>query len=271
LEEGAAMIGMKASGPAPSAPGLAAAVGGPARRLANVVLDALLPPQCLGCGALAGAVGTLCPACWNSVSFVGAPRCYSCGLPFEFDVGGDAVCGACAAAPPDYRRARAAIVYDDASRRLVLAFKHGDRTDAAPAFGRWMVRAGTELLAEADVLVPVPLHWTRLFQRRYNQAALLAQSIAGISGVEVAPGLMRRRRRTPSQGRLKLAARRRNVRGAFQLGRAAAARVKDRRVLLIDDVMTSGATASACARVLVRAGARSVDVLTLARVPRPGF
>ena len=222
-------------------------------------------------GKRAGPVGTLCPAYWNSVAFVGAPRCYSCGRPFEFDVGGDAVCGACAAAPPDYQRARAAIVYDDASRRLVLAFKHGDRTDAAPAFWRWMVRAGAELLVEADVLVPVPLHWTRLFQRRYNQAALLAQSIAGISGVEVAPGLMRRRRRTPSQGRLNLAARRRNVRGAFQLGRAAAARVKDCRVLLIDDVMTSGATASACARVLVRADAKSVDVLTLARAPRPGF
>ncbi|MDP6572672.1 MAG: ComF family protein [Rhodospirillales bacterium] len=258
------MTATKASGP-----GSAAAPPGPVRRLATVVLDALLPPQCLGCGALAGAAGTLCPACWNSVAFLGAPRCDACGLPFEFAVGEDAVCAPCAAAPPDYRRARAAIAYDDASRRLVLAFKHGDRTDAAPAFARWMERAGGQLLSEADVLVPVPLHWTRLFQRRYNQAALLAQSIARLGGVAVAPGLLRRRRRTPSQGRLSLAARRRNVRGAFAL--APAARVKGRRVLLIDDVMTSGATASACARVLARSGARSVDVLTLARVPRPGF
>ena len=156
--------------------------------------------------------------------------------------------------------------YDDASRRLILAFKHGDRLHLAPAFGGWMRRAGTDLLAEADLIVPVPLHWSRLFARRYNQAALLAHAIHAAGGPPVGADWLIRRRRTPSQGKRNAAARERNVRAAFAVrpGRP----VKGRRIVLVDDVFTTGATVGECARVLRRAGAARVDVLTLARTVR---
>jgi len=163
----------------------------------------------------------------------------------------------------------ATLMYDDASRRLVLAFKHGDRTDTAPAFGRWLVRAGGGLIADADVVAPVPLHWTRLFARRYNQAALLGHAVGRCAGIPVVADALVRHRRTPSQGRLSPSARHRNLRGAFAVPRSRMAVIEGRRVLLVDDVLTTGATAAACARTLLRAGARAVDVLTLARVVRP--
>jgi predicted amidophosphoribosyltransferase len=159
------------------------------RRSAAGLLDLLLPPRCLGCGATIGRDGELCPRCWGGIAFLAAPHCACCGLPFPYDTGGDAQCGACLAEPPPYARARAVFRYDDASRGLVLAFKHGDRTHSAPAYGRWMARAGAELLVEAELLIPVPLHWTRLFARRYNQAALLAHAIHAAGGPPVAPDL----------------------------------------------------------------------------------
>ena len=164
--------------------------------------------------------------------------------------------------------ARAALRYDKNSRRLVLGLKHGDRTHLAGAFGRWMHRAGIEVLADADLLVPVPLHWTRLFQRRYNQAALLAQAIRSSGGPPLAADWLVRLRRTPAQGHLGPAARERNVRGAFAIrpGRSFAGK----RVVIIDDVITTGATVEESARVLKRAGAASVSVLTLARALRVG-
>jgi predicted amidophosphoribosyltransferase len=148
-----------------------------ARGVAAAALDALLPPRCLGCGGPVDRQGGLCPDCWGRLSFITAPHCACCGLPFDFQVEGESLCGACLAEPPPYARARAVLVYDDGSRPLLLGFKHGDRTHAARAFGLWLARAGAELLAEADLLVPVPLHRWRLFRRRYNQAALLAQAV----------------------------------------------------------------------------------------------
>ncbi len=240
---------------------------GPAlRRAATALLDLLLPPRCLGCGVTVTETGTLCAACWNGITFLGAPCCACCGLPFDFDLGGGALCGACSRAQPAFDRARAAMRYDGNSRRLVLAFKHGDRLHLAPALGRWMARAGAELLREADFLVPVPLHWTRLFARRYNQAAVLAHAIHKAGGPPVGADWLRRRRRTPSQGKRNAQAREINVRAAFAVkpGRS----VKGRRIVLIDDVFTTGATVAECARVLRRAGAARIDVLTLARTVR---
>jgi ComF family protein len=234
----------------------------------RAVVDALLPPRCLACGRPVGAAGTLCPACWEAVVFLGPPLCRCCGFPFEL-APPDSLCAACHADPPAYDRARAVAAYDAASRGLVLGFKHADRTEAAPAFAVWMARAGAELLADAGLIVPVPLHRWRLFQRRYNQSALLAWQLARLSGVPCVPDLLQRRRNTPSQGRLSPAGRSRNVAGAFRVAPRHAGRLKGRRVLLVDDVLTTGATVAACARVLKRGGAAGVDVLTLARVVRP--
>jgi ComF family protein len=190
-------------------------------------------------------------------------------VPFAEDLGPAAQCGTCLGRPPRFRRARAALVYDDKSRRLVLPFKHGDRTDMARSCGRWMASAGGELLAEADLIAPVPLHWRRLFTRRYNQALLLARSVARASPARLAPDLLRRARWTGSQAGLKAQERRTNVRRAFELHPRWTAAVRDKTILLVDDVLTTGATVEACTQALQRGGARHVDVLTLARVVRP--
>ena len=242
-----------------------------------MLLDAVLPPLCLGCGEIVAAPGALCAKCWQGVCFIAPPHCARCGCPFAADLGDGALCGGCLARSPRFRRARAALVYDTESRRLVLPFKHGDRTDMARACGGWMARAGAELLAEADLIAPVPLHWRRLLVRRYNQALLLARIVArdvpregqGASGARLAPDLLRRRRWTGSQAGLRVRERQSNVRQAFDIHPRWAAELRGKTVLLVDDVFTTGATAEACARILQRGGARHVDVLTLARVVRP--
>jgi len=235
----------------------------PIRHLGTAILDLLLPPRCLACAEEVSATQALCAPCWRKLTFLSAPCCAHCGLPFAYDLGAAALCGACARESPSYDRARSALRYDEGSRGLVLALKHGDRLHGVPAFAQWMRRAGTELLAEADLAMPVPLHWTRLLRRRYNQSALLAQAIARLGGVPYAPDWLIRRRRTKSQGEFGALGRRRNVESAFQL--RANRSVKGQRIVLVDDVFTTGATVEECARVLRRAGAKRIDVLTLAR------
>jgi ComF family protein len=232
------------------------------------LLDSVLPPLCLGCNEIVAEPGALCAACWPGFSFISAPLCACCGVPFAEHIGEGAECGACLRRPPRYRRARAALVYDDKSRRLVLPFKHGDRTDMARACGRWMASAAGNLLADAELIAPVPLHWRRLFMRRYNQALLLARAVACEGRARLAPDLLRRARWTSSQAGLKAEERRKNVRRAFELHPRWAQMVKGKSVLLVDDVLTTGATAEACTLALQRGGARHVDVLTLARVVR---
>ncbi len=249
---------------------MTAAVLAPARRGLNWALNAVLPPRCLACGAIVDTPGRLCGPCWRELDFIRAPQCAVCGLPFEIDTGPDALCGSCAAERPPFDRARAALRYGGVARDLVLAFKHGDRTYAAPGLARLMVDTAGELLASTDVCVPVPLHRWRLARRRFNQAALLAQSIALASGIRAVPAALTRVRQTPSQGGLSRQARERNVHGAFRSNPAAAKSVSGLSVLLVDDVFTTGATVAECSRVLRRAGVRSVNVLTLARVVREG-
>lgn len=237
------------------------------------LLDVILPPHCLGCGVIVDEPGSLCHQCWESVTFLGPPMCGHCGMPFEFQVGDEALCAACIRRPPLFERARAVLAYDEHSRDLILGFKHADRTEAAPAFGRWLARAGADLVADTDIVAPVPLHWSRLWRRRYNQSALLAHALrrgvkAGGRHVPVIPDLLIRHKRTPPQGGMGAAGRARNVRGAFRVNARFQARIRNARVLLIDDVLTTGATVEACTRVLLRAGAGAVDVLTLARVVR---
>lgn len=239
------------------------------RRFGRTALDAVLPPRCLSCGAVVAGDGALCPTCWGKLDFIAAPHCACCGLPFAFEVAADSLCGECLRGEPEYSRARAALRYDDASRPLVLTFKHGDGIHAAPAFGRWMAQAAGDLLSGADLILPVPLHRWRLFRRRYNQAALLAKAVAGRSAKPVATDLLIRRRSTPSQGGLSRSGRIANMRGAFAVTARNSDRLPGRSVLLVDDVMTTGATVGECARILRRAGAARVDVVTLARVVRP--
>ena len=253
-----------------SLPQDAARAGAALKRAARAAIDLVLPPQCLSCGVVTGGEGALCAPCWGRVNFLSAPLCAACGYPFEFGVSGHAaLCGPCSRRRPVYDRARAVFVYDDASRGLIVGFKHADRTFAAPAFGAWLARAGAELIADAGVIVPVPLHWRRLAARRYNQSALLAQAVARQCGRACAVDALRRLRPTPSQGGLGRLGRARNVRGVFAVPPARRALVAGRRVLLVDDVLTTGATAEAASRALLAAGARAVDVITLARVVRP--
>jgi ComF family protein len=232
------------------------------------LLDSVLPPLCLGCNEIVAEAGALCAACWPAFSFIAAPHCSRCGTPFAEPAGEAAVCGACLRRPPRFRKARAALIYDDTSKRLVLPFKHGDRTDMARACGRWMARVGGDLLAEAELIAPVPLHWRRLFTRRYNQALLLARALAREGQGPVVPDLLRRARWTGSQGKLRAEQRRKNVAAAFALHPRWREAVKGKAVLLVDDVLTTGATVDACTLALQRAGARHVDVLTLARAVR---
>ncbi|MDH3659290.1 MAG: ComF family protein [Alphaproteobacteria bacterium] len=239
------------------------------QRSALWCLDTLLPPRCLGCGVIVEGTSSLCADCWRHLTFLGPPLCRLCGYPLPRTVAEMPVCGACAVQPPTFARARAALRYDDGARGMILRFKHADRTDIARTFGRMLENAGAELLADCDLIAPVPLHRWRLLQRGYNQAALLARALAGGGRRAVIPDLLQRVQATASQQGLSGEERKRNVKaGAFRVHPRHRARLAGRRILLIDDVLTTGATVGACTRVLTKGGAAAVDVLALARVVR---
>ncbi len=237
------------------------------RRLFSALVDHVYPPACLACGTGVDAQGTLCPACWVKMPFIERPFCERLGTPFGQDLGPGLISPAAQSDPPVFARARAVATYEEGpARLLVQRLKYGDRLDLAPAMARWMARAGAELTAEADLIVPVPLHRLRLWRRRFNQAALLAQFVARQAGLPCDGLALARIRRTPPQVGLTREGRAQNVQGAFKVPEKAMGKVAGARILLIDDVLTSGATLNAAARVLLRAGAARVDALTFARV-----
>jgi len=230
----------------------------------KALLDLLFPPLCLGCRGAVGQAG-FCAACWSALTFLDGPGCACCGLPFAVALEGETFCAGCLAKPPAFDKARAILAYDDNSRSAILALKHADRLDLVPGFSRWLSRTGRTLLDDCDLIVPVPLHRFRLWRRRYNQSAELARRLAGDWKRNYDPFALIRARATASQGAMSGAkARRRNVLGAFKVPDPA--KVQGKRVLLLDDVLTTGATVEACARALKRAGAEQVHVLVLARV-----
>jgi len=237
----------------------------PLRAVLRHALNVALPTLCPACREPVRGNG-LCPACWSKLSLISPPYCERLGIPFAYDPGPGVLSMQAIADPPAYNRARAAVRYDDVARALVHALKYGDRLDLAPTMGRWMARAGRELLDGADALVAVPLHWRRLWARRFNQSSLLAKAVAETQAIAVADGALKRIKATAHQVGLTQAERALNVQGAFRVLVERKAEIVGRRLVLIDDVLTSGATSDACARALLRAGASSVDVLVFARV-----
>lgn len=235
------------------------------RTLFGRALNVALPTLCPACRTPVAGSG-LCAPCWSKLSLIAPPYCERLGIPFAYDPGPGVLSMQAISDPPAYHRARAAVRYDDTARAMVHALKYGDRLDLAPVMGRWMTRAGRELFDRADALVPVPLHWRRLWTRRFNQSALLAKAIATECGIAVANAALKRVKATAQQVGLSQTERAQNVQGAFSVPGDRKAEVAGRHLILVDDVLTSGATSDACARALLRAGAKSVDLLVFARV-----
>ena len=233
----------------------------------RAALDFLYPPTCLACGAAVAEPGALCGACWRDMRFIERPYCDRLGTPFPYEMGEGVLSLRAVSDPPAFQRARAAVCFEDGpSRRLVHRLKYSDRTELAKPMGAWMARAGADLLSEADALAPIPLHYTRLWRRQFNQAAALAREIGRLSGKPCETGLIERVKPTRSQVGLTRSQRARNMQGAFRV--PPAAWLEGRRIVLVDDVLTSGSTANAAARTLLRGGAKSVDVLVFAQVVR---
>jgi ComF family protein len=241
------------------------------RSAASAAADLIVPPLCLACYRPLSSHDSICSRCWSGIDFIRAPLCDHLGIPLPFDVGGKMISAAAAADPPDYDRARAVARFDGVMRELVHDLKFRDRHDARRLFGRWLAEAGGELLSDADVIVPVPLTRGRLVGRRFNQSAVLAHEVARLSAVRYEPLALLRTRRTRPQVGLSRQQRRENVAGAFAVAETRKVELTGTKVVLVDDVITTGATARACARVLKRAGAVRVDILALAMVTDAAF
>lgn len=237
----------------------------PKRGLLSGAIDIVWPPRSLLTEAIVAQPGAIEPALWGELKFLTDPLCQRCGFPLPEDLGGSAVCGACAADPPVFDCARGALAYDDHTRRMILDLKRRGRRDGLTTFAAWMRAAAADLLDETDVIAPAPMHWTRLAVRGFNQAAWLAQALSRASGKAWSPRVLARVKRRRSQAGLSASERRRNVGGAIK----ARGKLAGKTVLVVDDVLTTGATAEACARALRKAGADRVHVVTLARVVRP--
>ena len=236
------------------------------RSISALFADVVVPNTCLSCDAFVAKPGGCCASCWSELRFVQPPICPVMGTPFTVDMGENFLSAEAIADPPPFDRLRTVLLYDERARRLVSSIKYSDRGDLLPWIAQWMTFTGKELLADADIVLPVPLHRSRLRKRRFNQAAELARYMGSSAGVEYAPELLLRKRATRQQVGLSQSQRERNVSGAFVVPEAMKIHVKNRHVLLVDDVYTTGATAKAAARALKRGGARKIDVMVFAKV-----
>lgn len=238
--------------------------------LSRRALDFVFPPRCPVTQSPVAVDGDMSAEGWRQLIFIDDPVCARCGMPFVSDFGVGVDCPLCLVEPPDFDSARAAVLYNDAAHDLIVAFKYSDRTDLAGVFTKWMARAGAGLISERSVLMPVPLHPRRLFSRRYNQSALLAKRLAGQFGADLRLDDLYRHRATVPQQSLSTIGRRRNVAGAFTVRPERITRLKGAHIVLIDDVLTTGATLSAISKTLKRCGAARVDALAVARVVKHG-
>jgi len=236
------------------------------RRTMGALADLIMPPLCLACREPLSVHDALCPDCWRGIDFIRAPLCDRLGLPMPFDAGGIMVSAAAVARPPAYDRARAVGAYAGVMRALIHGLKFNDRHDVRYLFGRWLTEAGADLIRDSEVVVPVPLGRWRMLTRRFNQAAILSREVARLTGRAYEPMGLSRTRATHTQVGLTRLQRKENVAGAFAVPPRRAAMICGRNILLVDDVITTGATVGACAEALKGAGARRVDVLALALV-----
>ena len=234
------------------------------------VLELVYPPQCISCEAATSDAFGLCPTCWGGLPLISKPYCQRLGTPFAVDYGADMLSPAAIADPPRFDKARAVALHDGAARDLVSRFKYGERLDMARLMARMMVQAGGDVLNGADLIVPVPMHRLRLWRRRYNQAAILANEVGRLAAIPVNLHALERIKRTPPQVGLKRNERRTNLAGAFRMAKEATLTLQGRHVVVIDDVRTTGSTLNACAHILRKAGASRIDVLTFTLVPEGG-
>ena len=230
------------------------------------IIDFFLPPRCVRCGIETLTAPGLCAVCWEKIHFIDQPLCNTCGMPFEVAEKESIVCLGCLQDKPCFRQLRSVFPYDDISKPLILQFKHGDALHLVPLLVQWLSRTGQALLAQNDLIIPVPLHWMRLWRRGYNQAALLAQGLSKVNNKNYQPNVLIRHRSTASQGNKSSDQRYHNIKGSFQVKLAQIDLIQGKNILLIDDVYASGATIHECVKILKKNGANQVDVLTLARV-----
>ncbi len=236
-----------------------------AKPLLEGVLDVVFPPRCSGCGAGVEAAHSLCGECWKRLRFISEPMCHCCGHPFELAVQPHMLCADCLKESPPYVQCRSALFYDEASRHHIIGYKFHDRTALTPLFAEWLARSCETMLPQIDCIVPVPLHWFRLWRRGYNQAALLAYAVSARTGLPVLPDALLRTRYTTPQNALTRLQRLDNVKGAFHVKSGSEARITGKNILLIDDVITTGATIKASTKALLKAGAERVYVTSVAR------
>lgn len=243
-------------------------------KAANWLLDLLLPPKCLKCSVRVDSAYAICPDCWKDIQFLSDPKCSVCGYPFGVEMGadfsliGENKCAACQKTDRTYTKAISAVRYDDESRKMIIGFKYNDRLEYAQYFVNLLKIAGKDIFENCDLIIPVPLHHRRLMKRRYNQSAILSRILARQLSMEHQPQLLERTKNTPPQ-KGNINKRTLNVRGAFAVRAEFKSKVKDRNILLIDDVFTTGATVENCAKALKRAGAGEIYIATVFRVVSP--